>query len=254
MRDAPVPRGISRTVSLLVLVVLWWMAAAVASSPQLLPGPLPVLSFAWHEILDGTLPWNAAITLWRVIAAFVIAMLTGCALGYAAGRSYRVNAVVDPWVVIALNLPLLVVVVLTYVWVGLNDTAAILAVAIAKAPTVFVTVREGTRALDRGLQEVGMIYRLPRARRLRRIELPQLMPFIAAAARSGLSITWKIVLVVELLGRPNGIGFVLNLYFQNFNVTGILAYGLSFAAIMLIVETTVLQPWEWRTNAWRRDA
>jgi NitT/TauT family transport system permease protein len=239
---------------LLVLVVLWWMAAAVASSPQLLPGPLPVLSFAWHEILDGTLPWNAAITLWRVIAAFVIAMLTGCALGYAAGRSYRVNAVVDPWVVIALNLPLLVVVVLTYVWVGLNDTAAILAVAIAKAPTVFVTVREGTRALDRGLEEVGMIYRLPRARRLRRIELPQLMPFIAAAARSGLSITWKIVLVVELLGRPNGIGFVLNLYFQNFNVTGILAYGLSFAAIMLIVETTVLQPWEWRTNAWRRDA
>jgi NitT/TauT family transport system permease protein len=221
MRDAPVPRGISRTVSLLVLVVLWWMAAAVASSPQLLPGPLPVLSFAWHEILDGTLPWNA---------------------------------VVDPWVVIALNLPLLVVVVLTYVWVGLNDTAAILAVAIAKAPTVFVTVREGTRALDRGLEEVGMIYRLPRARRLRRIELPQLMPFIAAAARSGLSITWKIVLVVELLGRPNGIGFVLNLYFQNFNVTGILAYGLSFAAIMLIVETTVLQPWEWRTNAWRRDA
>jgi NitT/TauT family transport system permease protein len=254
MHDGPFPRGISRNVSLLVLVVLWWAAAAVASSPQLLPGPLPVLSLAWHEILNGSLPWNAAITLWRVIAAFVVAMLTGCALGYAAGRSPRLDAVVDPWMVIALNLPLLVVVVLTYVWVGLNDTAAILAVAIAKAPTVFVTVREGTRALDRGLEEIGMVYRLPRARRLRRIELPQLIPFIAAAARSGLSITWKIVLVVELLGRPNGIGFVLNLYFQNFNVAGILAYGLSFAAIMLVVEITVLQPWERRTNAWRRDA
>jgi NitT/TauT family transport system permease protein len=145
-------------------------------------------------------------------------------------------------------------VVLAYIWIGLNDVAAILAVAIAKAPTVFVTIREGTRSLDRGLAEVGIVYRLPSLRRLRRIVLPQLLPFIAASARSGLSITWKIVLVVELLGRPNGIGFVLNLYFQNFDVTGILAYGLAFAAIMLVVETALLQPWERRSSAWRRHA
>jgi NitT/TauT family transport system permease protein len=241
-------------VSLLALLMVWWAAAGLASSPQLLPGPVPVLLFAWREILNGALPWNIAITLWRVAAAFVTAMLIGGGLGYLAGRSRRVDALIDPWAVVALNLPLLVVVVLAYVWVGLNDAAAILAVAIAKAPTVFVTVREGARSLDRGLQEVGIVYRLPRGRRLRRIELPQLMPFVAAAARNGLSITWKIVLVVELLGRPNGVGFVLNLYFQNFDVAGILAYGLSFAAIMLVVETTLLQPWESRTSAWRGRA
>ena len=98
------------------------------------------------------------------------------------------------------------------------------------------------------------MFRLPLWRKLRRIELPQMMPYIAASARSGLSITWKIVLVVELLGRPNGVGFALNLYFQNFDVTGILAYGLAFAAIMLFVEGTVLQPWERSTSAWRRHA
>jgi NitT/TauT family transport system permease protein len=181
-------------------------------------------------------------------------MLAGSVLGYFAGRFRRVDSVIDPWAVIALNLPLLVVVVLAYIWIGLNDTAAVLAVAIAKAPTVFVTIREGARALDPDLEEVGVVYRLPFRRRLRRIELPQLLPYVAAAARSGLSITWKIVLVVELLGRPNGIGFILNLYFQNFDVTGILAYGLTFAAIMLVVETALLQPWEKRTNAWRQRA
>jgi NitT/TauT family transport system permease protein len=243
-----------RAVSLLVLVLLWWAAADLAASPQMLPGPVPVLVFAWHEILDGALPWNIAITLGRVAAAFLAAMLIGGVLGYLAGRSRRVDALIDPWAVVALNLPVLVVVVLAYIWIGLNDTAAILAVAIAKAPSVFVTIREGTRALDRGLEEMGIVYRLPLLRRLRRIALPQLLPFVAASARSGLSITWKIVLVVELLGRPNGIGFILNLYFQNFDVTGILAYGLTFAAIMLVVETTVLQPWEKSTNAWRRRA
>jgi NitT/TauT family transport system permease protein len=252
--DAGWAAGTVRALSLLALVLAWWAAADLAASPRLLPGPLPVLLFAWHEIRDGALPWTVGVTLARVTAAFLAAMLAGGLLGYMAGRWRRADALIDPWAMVALNLPVLVVVVLAYIWIGLNDTAAILAVAIAKAPTVFVTVREGARALDRGLAEVGAVYRLSRWRRLRFIELPQLLPFISAAARSGLSITWKIVLVVELLGRPNGVGFVLNLYFQNFDVTGILAYGLSFAAIMLAVETAVLQPWERRTGAWRGHA
>jgi NitT/TauT family transport system permease protein len=245
---------VTRILSLLGLVTVWWLTAQLTASPQLLPGPFRVLAFAWRETLDGALPWNIGITLARVAAAFGVAMAAGSVLGYLAGRSRRVDAIVDPWAVVALNLPVLVVVVLAYIWIGLNDIAAVVAVAIAKAPTVFVTVREGARALDPRLEDVAVVYRLPHWRRLRRIELPQLMPYLAASARTGLSITWKIVLVVELLGRPNGVGFVLNLYFTNFDVTGILAYGLAFAAIMLVIETTVLQPWERSTNAWRRHA
>jgi NitT/TauT family transport system permease protein len=248
------PDRATRAISLVGLVALWGIAAQFTTSPQLLPGPIRVLGFAWREILDGELPLNVCITLARVIAAFTVAMLAGGIPGYLAGRSRRVDAVLDPWAVVALNLPLLVVVVLAYVWVGLNDVAAVVAVAIAKAPVVFVTIREGARALDQQLEEVAVIFRVPLWRRLRRIELPQLMPYVAASARSGLSITWKIVLVVELLGRPNGVGFVLNLYFQNFDVTGILGYGLAFAAIMLLVEAAVLQPWERSTSAWRRRA
>jgi NitT/TauT family transport system permease protein len=247
-------RGAIRLLSLLGLVLLWWLSAQWAAAPRLCPGPVSVLAVAWDDIRDGTLPLNLAITLVRVIAAFSVAMVTGCALGYWAGRSQRADAMIDPWIVVALNLPVLVVVVLAYIWIGLNDVAAVVAVAIAKAPTVFVTLREGARALDSGLDEIGTVYRLSHWRRLRHIVLPQLLPFVVAAARGGLSITWKIVLVVELLGRPNGVGFMLNLYFQNFDVAGILAYGLSFAAIMLAIEVTVLQPWERRASAWRCGA
>jgi NitT/TauT family transport system permease protein len=189
----------------------------------------------------------------RVAVAFALAMAGGTLVGYVAGRSARMNAWLDPWVVIALNLPVLVVIVLAYIWVGLNDAAAVLAVVVAKAPTVVVTVREGTRALDPGLAEMAAAFRLPRWRRLRFVVLPQLLPYLAAAGRGGLSITWKIVLVVELLGRPNGVGYALNLYFQNFNVTGILAYGLAFAGMMLLVESAILQPLERRAGAWRSN-
>lgn len=243
-----------RVLSLLGFLALWWLGSMLADSPTLLPPPQRVAVFVWHELVSGDLPRAFAATLTRVIIAFTLAMIGGSIIGYAAGRSVRANALIDSWLVIALNLPILVVIVLSYIWVGLNDTAAVLAVVVAKAPTVIVTVREGARALDPELADMARVFHLPLFRRLRFVVLPQLLPYLAAAGRSGLSITWKIVIVVELLGRPSGIGYVLNLLFQNFDVTGILAYGFSFACLMLLVEATILQPLERRANAWRGDA
>ncbi|MGH7058196.1 MAG: ABC transporter permease [Acetobacteraceae bacterium] len=242
----------ARTLSLLAFLALWWVAAVIAAEPALLPAPPAVVAFAWQAILSGAMPRNIGITLLRVIAAFTVSMIAGASIGYVAGRSRRADMLIDPWLVILLNLPALVLIVLCYIWIGLNDVAAVLAVALVKVPTVMVTVREGARALDPGFDELGAVYRLGWAVRLRRITAPQLAPYLAAAGRSGLSITWKIVLIVELLGRPNGVGFALDEMFQTFNVAGILAYGVIFAAIMLIVESVVLRPWENHANAWRR--
>jgi len=210
-----------------------------------------VAALAWQEAARGNMLRDVGITLARVAAAFILSMALGGILGFAAGRSRVANALIDPWLVVLLNLPVLVVVVLVYIWVGLTEAAAIIAVAIAKIPTVMVTVREGARALDPGLDELALVFALPWARRMRRVILPQMAPYLAAAARGGLSVTWKIVLIVELIGRPDGVGVALNLFFQNFDVAGIMAYGLVFAAIMLVLEAFVLQPIERRVNAWR---
>ncbi|MGH7042628.1 MAG: ABC transporter permease [Acetobacteraceae bacterium] len=238
--------------SLAAFLALWWGTSLVAASPALLPAPPAVLRFAWTASLSGVMPLNIAITLARVACAFVASMLFGTTIGYVAGRSARADLLIDPWLIILLNLPALVVIVLCYIWIGLNDVAAVLAVALVKTPTVMVTVREGARALDPGFDELAAVYRLSWSRRTRQIIAPQLAPYLAAAGRSGLSITWKIVLIVELLGRPNGVGFALDELFQTFDVPGILAYGCVFAGLMLVVESVLLRPWERSANAWRR--
>ena len=71
---------------------------------------------------------------------------------------------------------------------------------------------------------------------LRHVILPQLAPAIAAAARSGIALIWKIVLVVEFLGRSNGVGFQIHLYFGLFDVAMVLVYALAFVAVMLTLE------------------
>lgn len=239
-----------RVASLLVLLALWHVAALLADS-AVLPAPLAVAARGAGEIATGALPAHLGITLLRVAASFAAAMAIGVAIGIAMGHLPRLNAFLDAWVVLGLNVPALVTIILCYVWFGLNDAAAIVAVAINKIPVVVVTIREGARAVDRELMQVAAAYRLDRGRTFVRVYLPQLLPYLMAAARAGLSLIWKIVLVVELLGRSDGVGYQLHLFFQLFDITGILAYTLAFAAVVLVIEALALRPLERRLNRWR---
>jgi NitT/TauT family transport system permease protein len=144
-----------------------------------------------------------------------------------------------------------VVIVLCYLWIGLNEVAAITAVTLNKTALVLVTLREGTRTLRPDLADMARVFRLSPMDRFRHIIAPQLVPFLLASARTGLAIIWKIVLVVEFLGRSTGVGFQIHMKFQLFDIAGVLAYALSFVAVMLAIEYLILQPIDRRANRWR---
>jgi NitT/TauT family transport system permease protein len=234
-----------------MFLLIWQIGAGFAHS-RLLPSFTEVLHGMMRATVSGALPRNLAITLGRVAAAFMVSLFLGCALGIAMGRRRRLDLLLDNAVTVLLNLPALVVIVLIYVWFGLNEIAAIAAVALNKLPSTTITLREGARTLDPLLEEMAESFRMPRWRVLRHIVLPQLVPYIFAASRSGLALIWKIVLVVELLGRSNGVGFEIEIYFQLFDVTMILAYTLAFILVVQIIEWAALQPLELWATKWRR--
>lgn len=242
------------TVSLLGFVLLWAVAAQATADASVLPSPTDVIAIAWDEALRGPLFEHLGATLARVAAAFSVAMVVGAALGFALGRSERLNNWLGPWVTIFLNIPALVVIVLCYLWVGLNEVAAILAVAVNKTAMVAVTLREGTSTLNRSLTEMGSVFGMSRLSQMRHIVIPQLWPYIYSAMRNGIAIIWKIVLVAEFLGRSNGVGFQIHLYFQLFDTGHVLAYAFSFVAIMLFIEVVLFANWERRTSAWSRQS
>jgi NitT/TauT family transport system permease protein len=235
----------------LALLIAAWFAGSHFAGPRMLPSPEAVAVALWNEARSGALVASLAGTRARVAVSFAIAMILGTVIGLAMGRSRAADRFGDPWLVVLLNLPALVIIVLAYIWAGLTETAAILAVALNKLPLVTVTVREGARAFDRQFDEMAQVFRMDAWTRLRHVILPQLAPYIAAAARSGLSLVWKIVLIVELLGRPNGVGFEIGVAFQLFDVTRILAYALAFVAVMLAIESLLVQPLERHVSRWR---
>lgn len=217
-----------------------------------LPTPYAVAWVLWQAIASGQLPYHLGVTLLRLVTSFTIAMLMGSAIGILLGRSRKLNAFFDNWLVIFLNVPALVTIILCYVWLGLVESAAILAVVINKLPNVIVTVREGTRALDQDLLDMARCYGFGKRKTLIHVIWPQLHPFIMAATRSGLALIWKIILVVELLGRSNGMGYQLHLFFQLFDVASILAYTIAFVVVMQLIELLVLKPLDKIAQRWRR--
>lgn len=236
--------------SLLAFFAIWQVVAMLVNTP-LLPTPLEVADSLLVHLGSGDLVYHLGITLARVLVSFAIAMLFGTCIGILMGRSRRLDMWLDGLLVLGLNIPALVTIILCYIWFGLTEAAAIFAVALNKIPTVVVTVREGARAVDQSLMAVARAYRLSAGQTLFKVYLPQLYPYLMAAARSGIALIWKIVLVVELLGRSNGVGFQLHSFFQFFDIPSILAYTLVFAAVILTIEAAILRPLERRSTRWR---
>mgnify|MGYP003384291283 FL=1 len=230
-----------RFIMLIILAGLWQSTAWLVNSSDF-PSLLLVLDSFIYHFSQGDMVANLSVTLTRVFISFIIALILGVIIGILMGISKRVNQLSDTLLIIALNIPALVTILLCYIWFGLVESAAITAVVINKIPTVVVMIREGARVVDQDLLSVAKIYKLSLRKTFFKVFLPQLYPYIMASARAGLSLIWKIVLVVELLGRSDGVGFALNTLFQFFDIAGILAYTFAFISIVLVIEHLIFKP------------
>ena len=252
MIDIPA-RAARFALSLALFIGLWAIVAAIEHSGNL-PAPWDVLQFIIQDIGHGDMLYEIGMTLWRATASFFIALAIGGALGFVFGRSPRADEAFMPWVLVLMNTPVLVIAVLCFIWFRTTETSAILAVVLAKFPNNTVIIRDGVRAFDPGLDDIGILYRFSQLKRFRHIHLPQAMPFVIAAARSGIGIVWKIVLVVELFGLSSGVGFEISKYFGLFEVKEIIGYSVAFSIVMLAVEVLILQPLDDHARRWRSAA
>jgi NitT/TauT family transport system permease protein len=252
-RAAQFARGVRLEWLSLPLLLLLWQVAALLAQSRFLPSPLLVGQHVVELALHGHLIEDFARTLRRAVIAFVVAMLLGGALGFVLGRVRVLDRLFGPWVVVGLNLPAIVIAILCYIWLGLSEFALILAVVINKTPLVITTIREGVRSFRPEYDELARAFRMTLPRRLRLIHLPQLMPFILTAARTGMALIWKMVLVFEVLGSDGGVGFRVGIFFQFFDMAGILSYTTVFVAMVMLFEHGVLRPVERGAMAWRLD-
>lgn len=234
-------------------LLLGWLALSWALGPQTFPGPGDTLAFLGREMQRGAIWGHVGITLWRVLAAFALALLFGVPLGGWLGASARLSAFAAPWLAVGLTLPRILILLAAYLIIGLNEWAIILAITLILLPTVAVQVREGVRGLNPRLYEMARAFRLSPLATLRAVTWPQLAPTLLGTARVTLSLAWKMVVFGEVFGRSSGVGYMIAFYFQQFEMRGILAYGLVMTLALSALDG-VLAALSARSSAWQRPA
>jgi len=238
-----------RVVSYGSLLALWAYGAQTMGS--ILPGPIDTFNFIVREYERGTLLMHLSITTQRVLIAFFIALGSGIAIGAAMGLSRRVDDLLQGWLITTLTIPRILLFVVAYLLLGLNDRALILALVITVIPTIVVSVREGTRAIDGKLVLMAQAFRRSRLQVWSKVVFPQLMPFVVGTARGSLALSWKMVVLGELLGRTSGVGYQISFYFQFFNMVGILGYGVTMMALLALIDIGVMGTLQRRAFRWR---
>jgi len=174
-------------------------------------------------------------------------------MGALLGRLPIAERLFGPWVTIGASIPSLVVIVVIYLAVGINDHAAMIGTALIVAPAMIYAVWDGVRAINPELQEMARTFAVPKHIILRRVILPQTAPFIFTAARTGLSLTWRIMIFVELLGRSSGVGYRIQYYYNLVDMNRVVAAAVPFIGLMLAFEFGVLRPIERFVFRWRRS-
>ena len=240
----------TRFISIFFFIILW-QAFSIVINSSVFPSIVDIVTSLSKHTIQGELLSHLYITLYRVFIAFIITMAIGIFFGILMGISKKINSFFDFLLIIGLNVPALVTIVICYIWFGLTDFSALLAVVLNKVPIVIVNIRQGVMAIEEKYLQLGRVYEVSKKEMFFQLFLPQIYPYILASIRLTLSLIWKIVLVVELLGRSDGIGFAISMFFQFFDITSILAYTLAFIFVVLLIEYSILNPLENRLNNWK---
>jgi len=240
-------------VAIVAIGALWQLLALGLHSPLVPSVPAIAAEFA-RLAASGTLVPQIAATLVRVALGFALAFALALAIGVPMGRSELARRFFEPAILIGLTVPGLVWSLLCVIWFGVSLANPIVAVALSAAPAIAINVAQGVRAVDADLIEMAHIFRFNAAVRLWALWLPAIAPFLLSGARYGLSLAWKVIVLVEIFGMSSGVGYQLNSAFSSQNVAGVLAWTIAFGVVMAALEYGALQWLERRATRWRRSA
>jgi NitT/TauT family transport system permease protein len=239
-----------RLASVAGAIAIWWLIS-LAMPANLLPDPWVSAVTLAKNFTEGDVLPHLAITLGRVAGGLALAMAIGVPVGILMGINARAEKILDIWVMVALTVPSLCYAIICFILLGLNEAATVVAIGLTAAPSVAINLWEGVKTIDFKLVEMARIFETGRPSILARVLVPQVLPYIMASVRMGLGIVWKIAVLVELIGRPNGVGFKLFYWYQLADMAQVLAWTLLFTLVMLAIELGILKLVEQRLFAWR---
>lgn len=236
--------------TILCLLMLWKLVS-LFFLPAFLPDPLVLADRVISVFGDASAYAVMGETISRIVVGTVFSMLLGIGLGLSMGLRRRMEVFLDSWIMVFLTFPAIAWAFLAVLWFGVSNVAPIFTIVLIVFPFVVMNVWEGTKAMDKELIDMARAFRAKRRLTVRKVLMPQLMPYLFSSLRIAFALSWKIALVGEAFGVSSGIGRQLMYWFQDTRVDMMLAWGVSFMLTMVFIDVIVFRWWERRAFVWR---
>lgn len=239
-----------RAGSIVAMMIVWWVMTFFFSA-SLVPRPSETLLEVGSIVSSGSFFSEMGATLRRVGVGFGIAMLISIPLGILMGTVKSLENFFEPPVILGLTMPGLVWAVLAIMFFGLNETSAYAAVAVTILPMLAISLWQGTKSIEKDLIDMSTAFHASAWSKVVDVILPQLISHILAAIRYGLGLAWKVVVVVEMFGFSNGVGYQVVRGFNIFSMKTVLAWAITFLVVMIVIEFGIIGCLESRVTRWR---
>ncbi len=236
--------------SLMLFFALWDWGAQVHGD-LVLPSPLATFDTLAGLLAEGSAWQELMVTARRALIGFALSLAAGSVLGLIAGLSMTASMMSRPIVTVLVGMPPIAWLVLALLWFGSGDATPVFTVFIACFPIVFVGALQGTRTLDDQLKDVARAYRLPARMTLTDVYLPHVVSYLFPAWIAALGMSWKIVVMAELLSTPDGVGAALAVSRSHLDTAASMAWIAAVVGLLLAVEYLVLEPIKREVEGWR---
>lgn len=194
----------------ILLIALWeYLCQSGVFPPWQLPAPSYVLGTLADLHASGELYFHSLASLRRVLIGFAIGGGLGLVVGLAVGLSRVFERLIDTTLQAIKSVPTLGWVPLLILWFGIDEKPKLALIAIGAFFPVYVNIVSGVRGVDTKLVEVGRVFCLGRLALLARIVLPAAAPSFFTGMRVGLTQSWLFMVISELMGASEGLGFLL---------------------------------------------
>ena len=190
----------------------------------ILPSPEETAVEVVRIVLSPTFPSVFGATMIRVVVSFALSLGASLVTGIAAGLCRPVEDILRAPITVTRSVPTMGVILLSLIWLD-SEGAPLLVSALVTVPIMYAAVVGAIRSIDRGLEEMHEVFRIPFFQRLLHFYLPSVAPHLRTGMAAALGLTVKVMIAAEVLSQPRmGIGTMFQIERARINTPGVFAW------------------------------
>jgi len=212
--------------AMLVIFLLWQILSTLLNR-QILPGPVTVIYFFITDLFYGDLLIHFLVSLWRVTAGTMLAIVTAVPLGLILGQSKKLDKFFTPFIYLIYPIPKVVFVPIILLFFGIGDTAKIFIIFLILFFQILVLVRDQAVSIRPELIQSVLSLGAGRKALLKYVYMPASLTAIFTALRQSIGTAIAVLYIAELFATTWGLGYYI--YFEG---SSLLNYPAMYAGVL----------------------